>query len=49
MISGIGLSKYRNDDICNELAFSKEGMRLQTDAKREEDDALMREANEVLA
>lgn len=34
MISGIGLSKYRNEDICNELTFSKEGMRLQSDAKR---------------
>ena len=49
MISGIGLSKYRNEDICNELTFSKEGMRLQSDAKREEEDALMKEANEVLA
>ena len=49
MISGIGLSKYRNEDICNELTFSKEGMRLPTEAKRFEEDALLREANEVLA
>jgi len=47
-------SSIRNDDICNELLLSKEGMRFDERerdlvARREEQDYLMREAEAALA
>lgn len=58
---GIGKSSLKNDDICNELVLSNKEMRfdqIQRDKdredekrrlKEEEDEALMREADAVLA
>ena len=56
-VSGMGFTKFgksnmRNNDICDELILSKEGMRFdqrQKDAENAKKDELMREAEEALA